>query len=440
MLLYFDNMMHSSRKRIILLLLSLAIVGGGIFIFAYYLNYTFHPYCLRLGYTLCAAVGEDFYSLYQSTFNFFHNYFIYGKAASLNLVTPYFMPFKYLPATPLLVGWSFTFFSNANRAYRLFLWISVFLHLFSLWVLYLIGKKLKAKPIDIILVIFIWLSYFSLLSNWRMGQFNHLSALFFLWTIGAVLYKRKIAAALNWTISIAWKPVPILALPYFWWTKNKQALILFFFLFVLFTLIYLSYWQLYYPGAVKEFFRTILLRGNRLPLQVHYIDNFGVYSLLGEIFFDHWRKVWNVISFVYPYLILLWYGWVTIKVKLKNKTRSLSLPKEGEIYYLLFSLATILIWHKELWESWLVFWLPIIVLLLLLAKQPKEKLFILLNTIFLATPSLYYFQQLHPLPIWRLALIAEKAIPQLLLYIFLSWKLLLQREKRRHCERSEAIS
>ena len=408
-------------KRIVTFLLLLAIGGGAIFIFAHYLNYTFHPYCLKLGYTLCAAAGEDFYSLYQSAFNFFHGYFIYGKAASLNLVTPYFMPFKYLPATPLLVGWPFTFFSNPRYAYKLFLLTSITLHLLSLGILYLVAKKLKAKSLDIALVILIWLSYFSLLSNWRMGQFNHLSALFFFLMIAAVLYKRKLLIAGSWILSIAWKPATILALPYFWKRKNKPALWLFFGFFIVFTAAYLGYWRLSTPSAVNNFFQTILLRGNRLPLQVHYIDNFGIYSFLGEILFDHWKRLWRIVSSIYPYLILFWYGFVTFKARIESNHR--------DIYYLLFTLATILIWHKELWESWLAYWLPIVVLLFLLAKKWKDKLFIFLNMILLASPTLYYFWQLYPTPDWRLALIGEKAVPQLLIYLFLSWRLLSSQKK-----------
>ncbi len=409
-------MVSPKTKRIISYFLFSCLIGIGIFIFGFYLNYTFHPYCLKLGYTLCAAVGEDFYSLYQSSYSFFHFNFIYGKPASLNLVTPYFMPFKYLPATPLLVGWPFVLFSHPDSAYQFFLWISVVLHLLSLYILYLIGKKLKAKPVTIALVLFIWLSYFSILSNWRMGQFNHLAAIFFLFMVAAILYKKKIFTALSWIISLAWKPVTILAFPYFWKRKNKQALILFSSLFIFFTAAYLGYWQLYSPSAIKTFFQTILLQGNRLPLQVHYIDNFGVYALGGEIFFDHGRKIWNVFSLIYPYLVLLFYFFVTLRVKLEKQSE--------RIYYLLFTLATLLMWHKELWESWLVLWLPIVTILLLMSRKRKDKIFILVNIAFLATPSLYYFQQLHPLPLWRFVLIAEKAIPQLLIYLFLIWKLL----------------
>ncbi|MCD6568931.1 DUF2029 domain-containing protein [bacterium] len=410
-------------RKIIYYFFLLCLAVAGFFIFSCYLNYIFHPYCLKLGYTLCAAVGEDFYSLYQSTFNFFHNYFIYGKSASLHLVTPYFMPFKYLPATPLLVGWPFALSSDPDSAYQLFLWISVILHLFSLYILYLIGKKLKAKPMIIAVALFIWLCYFSIISNWRMGQFNHLSAVFFLFTIAAVLYKKKILAAFSWIISLAWKPVAILSFPYFWKRKNKLALILFFLFFVLFTAVYLGYWQLFFPSAIKTFLQTVLLLEDRLPCQVHYIDNFGVYAFGGEIFFDHARRIWNIFSLIYPYLVLLFYGFITLRVKLEKQPE--------RIYYLLFTFATILIWHKEFWESWLVSWLPIVTILLLMSHKKRDIVFILINMFFLATPTLYYFQQQHPASsLWRFALIAEKAIPQLLVYLYLSSKLLCQNRKQ----------
>lgn len=397
----------------------------GIFIFVRYLNFIFHPYCFNLGYTLCAAIGEDFYALYQATSNFFHNNFIYGELAQIDLVTPYFMIFKYFPIGPLLIGWPFLLIkNNPNAAYRFYLFISTFIHFFSLYFIYLINKKFSGSRLRFVLVLFIWLSFFPLLSEWRMGQFNHLAGLFLLISITGVVYNKYLIPALSWIISLAIKPIGILTFPWAVKTKNKLAIFLFLSLFIGFTVLYLLYHQIYYPQAIKDFVNIIFLGGNRLGWQIHYIDNFSVNSFLGEIFFDSFKSSWKIISSLYSFLIGGVYCFITyryLKTKVNNDKEKEE--KKLDIYYLIFGLATLILFHKEVWESWLTLWLPITAVLILLSKKLKEITFILINTLFLSTPTLFYFYDIYKTPIWRFFLITEKVIPQILLYGFICFKL-----------------
>jgi len=96
--------------KILKTLLKILLITVSLLIFASYLIFLLKPFCLKLGYTLCAAIGEDFFCLYQATYNFFHNYFIYGDLAKINLVTPYFVIFRFFPVSPLLIGWPFVIF------------------------------------------------------------------------------------------------------------------------------------------------------------------------------------------------------------------------------------------------------------------------------------------------------------------------------------------
>lgn len=162
-----------------ILLILIAIV-----VFFFYLKFLFKPYCFKLGYTLCAAIGEDFFALYQATYNFFHNIFIYGESASINLVTPYFMIFKYFPISPLLIGWPFLiFFSGAESAYHGYLIFVILFYLFGFYSIYLIAKKFKTDNLTKVLTFFLWFTFFPILSDLRMGQYNLISSLFLLFSL-----------------------------------------------------------------------------------------------------------------------------------------------------------------------------------------------------------------------------------------------------------------
>lgn len=121
---------------------------------------------------------------------------------------------------------------------------------------------------------------------------------------------------------------------------------------------------------------------------------------------------------------------ISFKIKLKQNLKT-------DFYYLLYTFTTMMMYHKEVWESWLSVWVIIISLLLILATNKKEKIFLFFNGLILGTPSLFYFYELNHSNLWRFLLITEKAIPQLLIYCYLIYKiyiiikqdLLIQREK-----------
>jgi hypothetical protein len=407
-------------KSIITVLFILA----GIVIFSFYLKYIFYPECWKIGYTLCAALGEDYFALYQSGYNFYHNYFIYGGDGSLaaqHLVTPYFMVFKYFPATALIWGWPFIFFS-AEEAYRiLYLFSSVILHISALSLLYLIFKKLKLAKINLALAIFVWLSFFPLASEWRMGQYNDLAGIFFLAFLAAEIYGKKTQAAIMWILSLAWKPLTLFSLPYFFRRINKIAVGLFFVFFILLTGGYLIVFSnvFGYEFVFQKFFGTLLIGSGREPLQIHYIDNFGMFSFLGELFYDLSPIVYLWITKLYLLAILIIYGVISWKVKLADIYDRLN--------YLLFTATTIMMFHREIWESLLTFWLPILAVLILTAKNRKELIFVSIMAIFLGTPSLFYFWQQNHSDFWRFLLIGEKALPQLALYVYILKKIPLQK-------------
>jgi len=81
-----------------------------------------------------------------------------------------------------------------------------------------------------------------------------------------------------------------------------------------------------------------------------------------------------------------------------------------------------LIMHKEVWESWLIFWLPVICILLFLAKTRKEIILVTMMGIIIGTPSLFYFWYQYKNYVLMYWLIGEKAIPQLVLYFYICAK------------------
>lgn len=409
-----------------IVVITLLLVSGVVFI--KYLQFLYFPFCWKLGYTLCAAIGEDFFAFYQAVYNFFHRIFIYGKEASRVLVTPYFMPFKYFPISPFIFGWPLMLTAQLVKtitpltAYNSFLTFNILLHLLGLILIYKLAERFKNSAVDLALAVGFWLTYFPLNSEWRMGQFNYLASFFFFLAVTAIAYDKEILGAISWILSLAWKPLALLAFPYFWKNpkdKRKIGLILFFSLFIVFTLGYLAYFYNYQPTSFSDFLKTILNRGDRLGWEVHYIDNFSVSSLLGELFFNSSKNLWQVSVNIYLGIIIASYLYLSGCLVFKIKSANTDL----KIYYLLFSLATMVMLHKEVWESWLVIWLPIIVTLLLLIKNPREKFFIFINSILLATPSLFSVWSMSKTNLWRFWLIFEKVLPQLCLYLFLTVKL-----------------
>ena len=395
-----------------ILLILIAIV-----IFFFYLKFLFKPYCFKLGYTLCAAIGEDFFALYQATYNFFHNIFIYGESASINLVTPYFMIFKYFPISPLLIGWPFLiFFSGAESAYHGYLIFVILFYLFGFYSIYLIAKKFKTDNLTKVLTFFLWFTFFPILSDLRMGQYNLISSFFFLFSLFFLVFSKNILSALSWITSLLFKPIALLNFWYYLKTKNKIAIWGFIICFIIFTTGYLLYHHLYYSPAISNFIHTIFIGGNREGWEIHYPDNFSLNTFLGELFYDKSKILFSLISKLYVVLLFLVFLVISLKLKLKKEIKT-------DLYYSLYAFATMIMYHKEVWESWLSCWAVIVAILLILADNYKEKIFVFLNGLILGTPSLFYFYELNHSNLWRFLLISEKSIPQLLIYSYLIYKI-----------------
>ncbi|MGC9067028.1 MAG: glycosyltransferase 87 family protein [Minisyncoccia bacterium] len=396
--------------KVVLVLLAL-------FVFVFYLKFLLKPYYLKLGYTLNAAIGEDFFAVYQASYNFFHNIFIYGEPAQTILVTPYFMVFKYFPVTPLLIGWPFLLFSaKAELAYYSYLIFVLLFYIIGFYAVYLITKKFQADSLTKTSIFFLWFTFFPILSDLRMGQFNLIASLFFLFSLVSLAYSRQILNAFNWIISLVFKPIALLNIFYYFKTRNKTALTLFILFFVIFTLAYLGYYSLYYPEAFSDFFTIIFLSGNRTGWQIHYPDNFSINSFLGELFYDKSKIIFSLISKLYIFCLFLVFLIISLKLKFKKDIKT-------ELYYSLYAFTTMVMYHKEVWESWLSIWIVVITLLLILTDNKKEKIFLFLNGLILGTPSLFYFYELNHSNFWRFLLIFEKTIPQILIYSYLIYQI-----------------
>ncbi len=400
-------------KKIVVGLLVLA----ALLVFLFYLKFLLKPTCWRLGYTLCAAVGQDFFALYQATYNFFHKIFIYGPPAAADLVTPYFMIFKYFPISPLIVGWPLLLIGQtAMESYQFYLVFTLIFYLIGFLGIFLTARKLNLNNKTKLLVFLLWFTYFPILSDLRMGQYNLISSLFFLLSLLALVSSRKIFSAVSWLLSLAFKPIALFNLIYYLKTKNKTALWGFLICFVLFTGGYLLYYQLHYPFAISDFFHTVLLAGDRTGWQIHYPDNFSVNTFFGELFYERNHLLFSLISRLYPLIVLGIFLFISYKIKFKGEIKT-------DLYYSLYAFSTLIMIHKEVWESWLSSWIVVIAILLIIADNYKEKIFLFLNGILLGTPSLFYFYEIHKTSFWRFLMVSEKVIPQLLIYGYLIYHL-----------------
>lgn len=395
------------RNRIFYLLLV-----ASLSIFSFFIKIIITQPCLKLGYSLCAVIGEDFFALYQAIFNFINGNFIYGQVAEVNLFAPFFMTFKYFPITPAVFSPFFMFIHSATAAYYFYTFLCILFHIFSIYGIFLIYKKTQQNIIFLGISIFLWLSNFHLLSEWRMGQYNNLAANFMLWTIVFILYSDKLKSSIFWILSLITKPISILCVPFFIKDRNKYAIVLFILLFVLFSFFYLQYFQLNHGiTAFKLFFDTLTISGDRSGWQIHYIDNFSVKAFLGELFYDHSPALWNLSYNIFTYIIFALYFLVTIFLQFNT-------PKI-KIYYLLLGLITLTLGHAELWESWLTIYSVIVVTLLLLSKKLWEKIFIIINGLLLSTPTIFFLWSNQKTATTRFWLIGLKVIPQILLYILI---------------------
>ena len=97
--------------------------------------------------------------------------------------------------------------------------------------------------------------------------------------------------------------------------------------------------------------------------------------------------------------------------------------RKKELYFFLLLALSPFIFYKELWESLLAFLAPIAALVFLLSNTRREKIFTFLIWFFLATPTLYFFWQNNQTATLTTALIAEKALPILVLYAYLVIKI-----------------
>jgi len=109
----------NSKIRENIFLISCFLIG--LIIFSYYIYRILFPWCSNLGYTLCAAIGEDFFSLFQAGHNILNANYIYGPSANSNLIVPYFMTFRYFPISAILLGIPFVMIvPNAEFAFNFF--------------------------------------------------------------------------------------------------------------------------------------------------------------------------------------------------------------------------------------------------------------------------------------------------------------------------------
>ncbi|MGE4554750.1 MAG: glycosyltransferase 87 family protein [Candidatus Paceibacterota bacterium] len=395
------------------------LIGFSIFIFLNYISFLFAPVtCWKLGYTLCADQGEDFYSLYQAAFNFSKNLFIYQKPPPPFLVVPYYMPFKYFPLSPVIIGYPFLKISSSVfDSYRFFLLLNILFYIFSFLGIFLLASFFRKSLFEKIILFTFWFSFFPIVSDLRMGQFNLISALCFLLAFIFIVFDKKILASFSWFFSLLFKPLTFFNFFYFLKNRNKIAIFLFG-LNLAFTLIYFLYYYFLDPSSFQNIFKIYnLFSSQRVGWQIHYPDNFSVHSFLGEIFYDKFPLIFKIFSLTFKIVLILIFLFLTFKLKFNRNNQKI------EYYYLLYSFLTPVIVYPEVWESWLAIYSVILALLFILLETYKEKIFIFINYLLLATPSFYYFYQKTKSPFWRFLLIGEKAVPQLLIYMYLTYLL-----------------
>ena len=369
--------------------------------------------CSNLSYTLCAAIGQDLQALYQAGENFNISNSMYGSIAEQHLFTTDYFPWKYLPILPILASPLVKFFSFNFFYFFYVASIQILVLVLGLILISKIGLTLKRENWQIILAVGLYWIFWSTQSDWRMGQYNTLAGLFFLVSFWGVASQKKGFSTFGWLASIISKPIFIFGFFYYLKKKNWQAII-WFLVIVVMTLLYLE--KFLPSGGLLEAYQAsfgFLTDPSRIGWQVHYIDNFGPAALLGELFYDRFPNIYKSSIMVLTSIAVL----VPITYLFTKENR------KKELYFFLLLALSPFIFYKELWESLLAFLAPIAALVFLLSNTRREKIFTFLIWFFLATPTLYFFWQNNQTATLTTALIAEKALPILVLYAYLVIKI-----------------
>jgi hypothetical protein len=403
---------------------------------------------------LSGGRGLDFYSIYQAGYNARNGEDVYeGNPAKVQVVVPYFTPYRYLPIVAYTVGLLLSLFSSLT-AYKI--WVVV-IELTLLFCVFLTYRRARDPDLFARLA-FMWLCFTPFYLELFMGQFSLVQgALIFGMLLSAEKKeerkreaegsrkKEEVSAnsafsAVNleslWITSVLWKINTIIFLPVFVRLRRFRAILLTLVIVAVTTIPYF----LIFPAHWHDFIMNNFGNG----VTGHELGNLGFRQFIFECL-AALNASPALQSFVQPALISIIIG-LGLAITFYSSTSKPSLltsdfwlltsdsptsdfgPRTSDLlslWLLVFFLVS-----PQIWEHHYVMLLPILVNL----YRQKPNWFVGLIWLALALPTPFGFIGLQPViaanhdlrafplePVWQpLLQHASKALPTLLLFIYVS--------------------
>ncbi|MBN1581077.1 MAG: hypothetical protein JXA89_10270 [Anaerolineae bacterium] len=366
--------------------------------------------------------GWDFYALYQAGHNVLGGYSAYeSDGAKIDMVIPggTYTPFRYLPVSAYTLGVLLNLVSPL-WAYRL--WV-VCIELCLLLCIALTWKQVT-EPDRRLQLTAMWLCYTPFYLELYMGQFSFVQATLFFFMLISTDTTHTWRFDLAWIGSVLWKQNTALLSPVMLRLKKWRALIL---LALLLSITAVPYFALV-PGALSAFWANF----TSAPPWFQF-GNLG----FRQFVFDLMWSISDTFDLGIPNdaSVYTWAQTLVVVTFISIPLAFTALDRNADVtVHLCLWMTTYFLIYHHVWEHHYVMLLPALTALLL--KSPSKWLWAIY--ILLALPTPFYLidptglvgahdaMRWTPIrPLWQdLAYHASKAIPTLLLYGWLSWKII----------------
>lgn len=391
---------------------------------------------------LSGGRGLDFYSIYQAGYNARQGADIYeGDPARIDVVVPYFTPYRYLPSVAYTVGAALSLFSPLT-AYKI--WVVVIELTLLLCVIITWRKVHRQHGADLAArLTAMWLAFTPFYLELFMGQFSLVqAALVFGMLVFSVDAPKAAKPHLNpavgwlWLISILWKINTLIFAPVFVRWRRWRILILTALTIGLTTLPYF----VIFPAHGRDF----LLNNFGNSVAGHELGNLGFRQLVFELLAPYGASPMvqrgaqmMVIALVLGLALRLTFWPSPPQAQSTSpNTRSLNLESWNlnlGVWNLNLWLTAFFLVSPQIWEHHYVMLLPVLVV----SYWQKPHWALALIWLGLALPTPFGFIGLQPViaanhdlrafalePAWQpLLQHASKAAPTLGLFIYLAYRL-----------------
>ncbi len=367
---------------------------------------------------LSGGRGLDFYSIYQAGYNARHGADVYeGDSAQVDIVVPYFTPYRYLPVVAYSVGAALSLFTplTAYKLWVVLVELTLLACAFGSWRAARdpnVGTRLAAM----------WLAFSPFYLELFMGQFSLVQAALILGLL--LMAMDDVWMGGLWLASVLWKINTIVFAPVFLRQRRWRTLLVTALVVALTTLPYF----LVFPAHWRDFWLNNF--GNTIA--GHELGNLGFRQLVFEMLAALGasavgQRLAQLLTVGVAAGVALY---LTFRPAKANGRWGLAPFHSPLATYLSLWLVAFFLVSPQIWEHHYVMLLPVLVV----AYKQKPHWLIALVWLLLALPTPFGFVGLQPViaanhdlrafalePAWRpLLQHASKALPAAALFVYLA--------------------